>query len=113
MDTPLPAAFASHFTAKVAATCSLVSIIVFLLFASPADESALFTPVGVCVLHAFLALLLFVLEHRHANAIREGAPRKYTAVSLVLLYFVNVGAATLPVVVFLYGQIVLSMLTPG
>ncbi|MDD9871042.1 MAG: hypothetical protein OXU41_05910 [Gammaproteobacteria bacterium] len=84
MDTPLPAAFASHFTAKVAATCSLVSIIVFLLFASPADESALFTPVGLCVLHAFLALLLFVLEHRHA--IREGAPGKHTAVSLVLLY---------------------------
>ncbi|MCY4244027.1 MAG: hypothetical protein OXE47_01610 [Gammaproteobacteria bacterium] len=111
MGTPLPAAFASHFTAKVAATCSLVSIIVFLLFASPADESALFTPVGLCVLHAFLALLLFVLEHRHA--IREGAPGKHTVVSLVLLYFVNVGAATLPVVVLLYGQIVLSMLTPG
>lgn len=111
MDTSLPAAFASHFTAKVAAVCSLVSIIVFLLFASPADESALFTPVGVCILHAFLALLLFVLEHRYAA--RESAPQKHAVVSLVLLYFVNVGAATLPIVVLLYGRIVLSMLVPA
>jgi len=82
-----------------------------LLFAAPADESALFTPVGVCVLHALLALLLFVLEHRHV--VREGAPGKHSAVSIVLLYGVNVGAAPLPVVVLLYGRIVLSMLTPA
>jgi len=83
---------------------------VFLLFAAPADESALFTPVGVCVLHALLALLLFVLEHRHID--KQGARGKCSAVSLVLLYFVHVGAATLPVVVLLYGRIVLSMVTP-
>lgn len=111
MDTSLPAAFASHFTAKVAATCSLVSIVVFLLFAAPTDESALFTPVGVCVLHALLALLLFVLEHRYVA--KESAPAKHSAVSLALLYGVNIGAATLPVVVLLYGRIVLSMLVPA
>jgi len=110
MDTSLPAAFASHFTAKVAATCSIVSIVVFLLFAAPTDADALFTPLGVCVLHALLALLLFVLGHRHV--VKDGAA-KHTVVSLVLLYGVNVGAATLPIVVLLYARIVLSMLVPA
>jgi len=111
MDTSLPAAFASHFTAKVAATCSIVSIVVFLLFAAPTDADALFTPFGVCVLHALLALALFVLEHRYT--VKDSASTKHTVVSLVLLYGINVGAATLPIVVLLYGRIVLSMLVPG
>ena len=88
----------------------MVSIVVFLLFAAPADESALFTPVGVCILHAILALILFMPEHRY---VARDAPAKHSAVSLVLLYGVNVGAATLPIVVLLYGRIVLSMLMPA
>ena len=111
MDTSLPAVFASHFTAKVAATCTLVSIVVFLLFVAPNVQTALFTPLGICILHASLALILFLLEHRYVA--RESVPKKHSAVSLILLYFVNVGAATLPAVVLLYGQIVLLFLTPG
>ena len=111
MDTPLPAVFASHFTAKVAATCTIFSIIIFLLFVAPNVETALLTPAAICGLHAFLALMLFVLEHRYV--VRGGAPENHSAASLILLYFVNVAAATLPVVVLFYGQFVLDILAPG
>lgn len=110
MDTPLPAAFASHFTAKVAATCSLVSIAVLLLLVAPADEPVLLNRFGICVFHAFLALFIFVLEHRYV--VRKDALADSSAVPAVLLYFVNIGAATLPVVILFYGREVLDILAP-
>lgn len=112
MDTSLPAAFASHFTAKVAATCSLVSIVVFLIPARIEGESGLFfTPLGVCVVHALLALLLFALEHRYR--IRSDTPKTGPIVSFVVLYLVNVSTATLPIVVVLYSQRILPTLGTG
>jgi len=110
MDTSLPAAFASHFTAKVAATCSLVSIAVLLLLAAPADEPVLLNRLGICAFHAILALFMFALEHRYI--VRKDALPDSSIVSMVLLYFVNVGAATLPVVVLFYGREALGILAP-
>jgi len=112
MDTSLPAAFASHFTAKVAATCSLVSIAVFLIPAKIEGEAGLFiTPFGVCVVHALLALTLFALEHRYH--IKNDAPKKGSVVSFIVLYLVNVSTATLPIVVVLYSRIILPTLGTG
>lgn len=112
MDTSLPAAFASHFTAKVAATCSLVSIVVFLIPARIEGESGLFiTPLGVCVVHALLALVLFVLEHRYH--IKGDSPKPQSIVSFVVLYLVNVSTATLPIVVVLYSRQILPTLGTG
>ncbi|MDD9810541.1 MAG: hypothetical protein OXU71_02315 [Gammaproteobacteria bacterium] len=112
MDTSLPAAFASHFTAKVAATCSLVSIVVFLVPAAIEGESGLFiTPFGVCVVHALLAFVLFVLEHRYS--IQSDSPKTGSIVSFAVLYLVNVSTATLPIIVVLYGPRVLINLGTG
>jgi len=110
MDTSLPAAFASHFTAKVAATCSLVSIAVLLLLAAPADEPVLLNRFGICAFHATLALFMFALEHRFV--VRKDALPDSSIVSTILLYFVNVGAATLPVVILFYGREALGILAP-
>ena len=112
MNTSLPAVFASHFTAKVAATCTLVSIIVFIIPARVEDESGLYiTPTGVIVVHALLEFLMFALEHRYV--IRSDVYKANSVVSIMLLYLVNVGAATLPIVALLYGPRLLANLGAG
>ncbi|MDD9885104.1 MAG: hypothetical protein OXU62_11355 [Gammaproteobacteria bacterium] len=55
-------------------------------------------------------LSMFALEHRYI--VRKDALPDSSIESMVLLYFVNVGAATLPVVVLFYGREALGILAP-